>query len=79
MVSWAYFHIKVFSKCNFLHALQLRLQHYSDRAAEVQKITPDLQQFLAVIYCRKCEKEFFEYYVLLLFFFRRSLARHGEK
>ena len=32
----------------------------------------------AVIYCQKTEYEFFEFYVLLWFFFRSDLERHGD-
>ena len=38
-----------------------------------------LQWFLPVTYCENCECEFFEYYALLLFFFRSGLARHDLK
>ena len=38
---------------------------------------PELQWLLLVIYCENCEYEFFEYYALLLFFFRNGLARNG--
>ena len=32
---------------------------------------------IIAIYCEKCEYEFFDYYALLLLFFRSYLARHG--
>ena len=35
---------------------------------------PELWRLLPVIYCEKCEYEFFEYYALVLLFFRSCLA-----
>ena len=39
--------------------------------------TSELQQLLPVIYYEKCEYDFFEYYALLLLFFRNCLAKNN--
>ena len=67
------FHTKIFSKYKLCTHYNVGSSTFLVESLKIRKNCRTLETS-PVIYCEKCGYEFFEYYALLLFFFRRCLA-----